>query len=166
MMRKSTLATVLVLAGASAAACGGEAPPPAAPPASSAAPAAPAPASTAEATPAPASKKSLADLVPETLKNVTDAVNAHDAAKFAANFAPDAVVTVYGGPEAHGRDELTKMIQQFFDMSGDVKGGAEHLWAKGNQIAVDWVSVGTMTGDFMGMKASKKPFGEHRLVIA
>jgi len=107
----------------------------------------------------------MADLIPATLKNITDAFNAHDAQRFAANYTSDGVVTTYGAPEAHGRDEIAKSIQGFFDMSSDVKGGAASLWSKGNVVAVDWVSAGTMTGDFMGTKASKKPIGNHRLVI-
>jgi uncharacterized protein (TIGR02246 family) len=107
----------------------------------------------------------MAELVPMTLKNFTEAFNAHDAAKFAAQFAPDAVTTEYGGMDAHGREEIQKQVQMFFDMSSDAKGAAASLWGKGNMVAVDWVTAGTMTGDFMGIKASKKPIGGHRLVI-
>jgi predicted ester cyclase len=107
----------------------------------------------------------MADLVPATTKAVTDAFNAHDAAKFAATYSADAVVTQYGMGEFHGRDEIAKSVQGLFDASSDVKGGAARQWVKGNTVAVDWVTAGTMTGDFMGMKASKKPFGHHQLVV-
>jgi hypothetical protein len=163
-MRMKSLATLVVLASAFAA-CGGEEPPPPQPPPPPPMTPPPPMASTAEAPPAPPPKPTLAELVPVTLKNVTDAFNAHDSQKFAANYTTDAVDTEYGMPELHGRDDIAKSVQGLFDMSSDAKGGAAHLWSKGNVVAVDWVSAGTMTGDFMGMKASKKPIGGHRLVV-
>jgi len=164
-MGMKSLATLVVLASAFAA-CGGEEPPPPQPPPPPPVAPPPPPPATAEAPPAPPPKPTMADLVPVTLKKVTDAFNDHDAHKFAANWTGDAVVTEYGGMEEHGPDDIAKNLQGFFDMSSDVKGGAAHVWSKGNVVIVDWVSAGTMTGDFMGMKASKKPIGGHRLVIS
>jgi hypothetical protein len=160
-----SLATLVVLASAFAA-CGGEEPPPPQPPPPP--PVAPMPTvtATAEAAPAPAPKPTIADLVPVTLKKVTDAFNDHDAKKFAANFTADAVCADYGAPEMHGPDEIAKGLQTFFDVSSDVKGGASRVWSKGNVVVIDWASAGTMTGDFMGMKASKKPIGGHRLIVS
>jgi hypothetical protein len=163
-MRMKSLATLVVLASAFAA-CGGEEPPPPQPPPPPPVAPPPPPAPTAEAPPAPPPKPSIAELVPVSMKNVTDAFNAHDAQKFAANWTADAVDTEYGMPDMHGRDEIAKSVQGLFDMSSDVKGGAASVWSKGNVVVVDWVAAGTMTGDFMGTKASKKPFGGHRLVI-
>jgi uncharacterized protein (TIGR02246 family) len=106
------------------------------------------------------------DLITQSLKNMTDAFNAHDAQKFAANFTPDCVSTAFGMPmEMHGRDEIAKGLQTYFAVSSDAKGGAAQMFAKGNVVVVHWVSAGTMTGDFMGMKASKKPLGGHRLIV-
>src|SRR5580704_7416814 len=165
-MRMKSFATLAVLASALAA-CGGEEPPPPEPPPPPPAAPPPPPPPTAEAPPAPPPKPSLADLIPVTVKNVTDAFNAHDAQKFAANYTADAVVTEYGAPaEEHGRDDIVKGIQMLFDFSSDVKGGAAHLWSKGNVLIVDWVTAGIATGDFMGAKATKKPFGNHRLIVA
>jgi hypothetical protein len=165
-MRMKSFATLAVLASALAA-CGGEEPPPPQPPPPPPAAPPPPPPPTAEAPPAPPPKPSLADLIPVTVKNVTDAFNAHDAQKFAANYTADAVVTEYGAPaEEHGRDDIVKGIQMLFDFSSDVKGGAAHLWSKGNVLIVDWVTAGIATGDFMGAKATKKPFGNHRLIVA
>ncbi|MGO9832632.1 MAG: ester cyclase [Polyangiaceae bacterium] len=164
-MRMKSLAALVVLASAFAA-CGGEEPPPPQPPPPPPMAPPPPPPATAETPPPPPPKPTIAELIPVTLKNVTDAFNVHDSQKFAANYTADAVDTDYGTPEMHGRDDIAKGVQSLFDMSGDVKGGAAHLWSKGNVVAVDWVSAGTMTGDFMGMKASKKPVGGHRLVIA
>jgi ketosteroid isomerase-like protein len=160
------LLAFVVLGAISQIGCGGEEPPPQAPPPPPAQPAPPPPpAPTAEAPPPAPAKPTMAELIPQTLKAVGDAFNAHDAAKFAANYTPDVSATMYGMMEAHSRDDVQKEIQQFFDMSSDAKGSAAMLFAKGNTVAVDWVAAGTMTGDFMGMKATKKPFGAHRLVV-
>jgi uncharacterized protein (TIGR02246 family) len=164
-MRMKMLATLVVFAPAFAACGGEEPPPPQAPPPPPVASAPPPPASTAEAPPAPPAKPSMADLIPATLKSVTEAFNAHDAQKFAATYAADAVSVDIGMPDMHGRDEIAKSIAPLFEASSDLKGGAARLWAKGNNLVVDWVTAGTMTGDFMGMKASKKPFGRHELVF-
>jgi hypothetical protein len=164
-MELKSLATLVVLASAFVACGGEEPPPPQPPPPPPVAP--PPPPATAEAPPAPPPKPTLADLVPVTLKNITDAFNAHDAQKFAANYTADAVVTDYGAPaEAHGRDDIAKSTQTLFDLSSDVKGAAAHVWSKGNVVVVDWVTAGTATGDFMGAKPTKKPFGNHRLIVA
>jgi hypothetical protein len=166
-MRIKMLGMLAVVAPAFAVACGGEEPPPPQPPPPPPPVAAAPPASTtAEAPPAPAAKPTLADLIPQTLKAQGEAFNAHDAAKFAANYTADAVTMDYGMGESHGRDEIQKMIQGFMDMSSDAKGAPAHTWIKGNTAVVDLVSGGTMTGDFMGMKASKKPFGHHMLLVA
>ena len=166
-MRIKMLGMLAVVAPAFVVACGGEEPPPPQPPPPPPPVAAAPPASTtAEAPPPPAPKPTLADLIPQTLKAQGEAFNAHDAAKFAASYTADAVTVDYGMGESHGRDEVQKMIQGFMDMSSDAKGAPARVWVKGNTAVVDLVTGGTMTGDFMGMKASKKPFGHHMLCVA
>jgi ketosteroid isomerase-like protein len=167
-MRHWTLAaltlTTLVMS-----ACGGEAPspqaPPAAPPATAAgtASAAPPPADT---TPPPPPKPTLAELVPQTLKGVAEAFNAHDAKKISAYYTEDAVVVAYGEPaEAKGRDAIAKQMQTIFDFVGDAKSAPLRIWKKGDVAICEIVWTGTMTGDFMGIKATKKPLGQHRLHV-
>jgi predicted ester cyclase len=165
-MRIQLLAALVILAPAFAACGGEEPPPPQAPPPPPVASTPPPPASTAETPPPAPPKPTMADLMPVTLKSIGDAFNAHDSQKFAANFTTDAVHTDVGFGDSHGRDEIAKGLQAFFDASSDAKGAAAHTWAKGNTAAVDWVVAGTMTGDFMGMKASKKPIGHHSLIIS
>jgi ketosteroid isomerase-like protein len=164
-MRSTTLAaltlTTLAIAG-----CGGEQPapvaPPPAPPPLTTTSATPPPADT---TPAPPPKPSLAELVPQTLKGLGDAFNAHDAKKIATFYTDDALVQAYGEPDSHGRDEMVKGLQMLFDMSSDSKSAPTREWMKGNVAVVEIAWAGTMTGDFMGTKATKKPIGQMRLHV-
>src|SRR5258708_4038237 len=137
-MRAKTLAVLVVLTCA-AAACGGEQPPPPQPPPPPAASLPPPPptAATSEAPPAPP-KPAMTDLIPQTIKNISDAFNAHDSQKFAANFAPDVVCTTYGMPDMHGREDMAKGLQSFLDVSSDVKGGVGRAFAKGNLVCIEW----------------------------
>src|SRR5580692_368854 len=138
-MRNKTLVLLATMSPvlAALAACGGEEPPPPqAPPPPPVASAPPPPAaSTAEAPPAPPPKPALADLIGATMKSIGDAFNAHDSQKFAANFSTDAVNTDVGFGDAHGRDEIAKSIQGFFDASSDAKGMPAHVFGKGNTVA-------------------------------
>ncbi len=168
-MRPTTLAaltwTTLALV-----ACGGEQPAPQPPPSvpppppATAASASPPPADT---TPPPPAKPSLAELVPQTLKGIHDAFNAHDAKKLASYYSEDAVVESYGTPsrDAHGRDEVAKETQARIDGFSDAKSAVTRVWLKANVAVAEIVWAGTMTGDVMGVKASKKAVGQTRLHV-
>jgi ketosteroid isomerase-like protein len=147
-------------------ACGGEQPapqaPPTAPPAPAMASATPPPADT---TPPPPPKPSLAELVPQTLKGLGDAYNAHDAKKVAAYFTDDAAFQAYGFVEAHNKDDLAKEVQMLFDLVGDFKTAPMRVWTKGNIAVEEVVWGGTMAGDYQGIKASKKALGATRLIV-
>ncbi len=151
------------------AACGGEEPAPQAPPPPMAPSAAASVAATpppADTTPPPPPKPSLADLMGQTLKGLGEAFNAHDAKKIASLHTEDCVVLGYGEPDAHGRDEVQKSLQGLFDTFGDAKSAATRVWIKGNVAISELVWSATMTGDFMGMKATKKPAGQMRVHVA
>jgi hypothetical protein len=158
------LPSALLLAGVG---CGGEAPPPAA------APAPPPPAPTASETAAPAdtpppppAKPSLMQLIPQTMKGIADAFNAHDAKKVASFYTPDALISSYGEPDSRGQDEIARGMDTFvFQVFGDAKEAPVRAWNKDNLVIVETAWAGTMTGDFMGMKASKKPVGQVRLAV-
>jgi uncharacterized protein (TIGR02246 family) len=158
---RTTQYAALTIATLTLTACGGEAPAPVAPP-----PPPPPPATSAMATPppadttpAPAPKPALSDLINQTMKTFSEAMMAHDASKAANLYTEDAVWTVYGAEEDHGRDAILKGTQQWLDMSKDMKSAPKRVFMKGNVIASEMVFTGTMTGDFMGMKATNKPFG-------
>ncbi len=149
------------------AACGGEEPAPQPPPPPTAVPSATA---SVAVTPPPAeppppplpAKPSLADLIPQTLKGIGEAFNAHDAKKLAGYYTEDCVVLGYGDADAHGRDEVANSLQGLFDSFGDAKTAATRVWTKGNVVVSEFVWTGTMTGDLMGIKATKKPVGQMR----
>ena len=148
-------------------ACGGEAPlplpPPAPPPVVATEPATPPPADT---TPPPPAKPTLMQLIPQTMKGVTDAFNAHDSKKVASYYTPDAVIASYGAPGAHGPDDIAKAMDLFvFATFADAKEAPVRAWAKDNVLVIEMAWAGTMTGDFMGMKATKKPVGQIRLGV-
>ena len=146
------------------AACAAPAPPPAAPPV-------PAPVATASApppadtTPPPPAKPTLAELIPPALKGIGEAFNAHDGKAIASYFTDDAVTEAYGEPGAKGRDGLTKAMDDLFATFGDAKSVPTRVFIKGNVVVAETVWTGTMTGDFMGMKATKKPVGQYRVDV-
>jgi steroid delta-isomerase-like uncharacterized protein len=164
-MRSTTL-VALTLTTLALAACGGETPAPQPPPSAPAPPptAAASAAPPAETAPPPPAKPSLAELIPQTLKGLGEAFNAHDAKKMASYYTEDCVVQAYGtaNRDAHGRDEVAKAEQTTADLSSDAKGAVTRVWTKGNIAIAEIAWAGTMTGDFMGMKASKKPIGNLR----
>jgi hypothetical protein len=146
------------------AACAGQAPAPTAPPAPVAA-ASSAPPPPADTTPAPPPKPSLAELIPPALKGISEAFDAHDGKVIASYFTEDAVTEAYGEPSAHGRDDLTKAMEGLFATFGDSKSVPSRVWIKDNVVVAETVWTGTMTGDFMGMKATKKPAGQFRVDV-
>jgi ketosteroid isomerase-like protein len=166
-MRPTTLAALTVTTLALAA-CGGEQPAPQPPPTAPPPPAtasASAPAAPADTTPPPPPKPSLAELVPQTLKGIGEAFNAHDAKKVASYYADDVIVQAYGFGEGHGKEELIKESQMVMDLIGDFKSAPIRVWIKGN-VAVEEVAwAGVHATDYMGVKATKKPLGERRLIV-
>jgi hypothetical protein len=163
---RSTILAAITTTTFALAACGGQEPVPQAPP-----PPAPPPA-TASATeppvdtsPPPPPKPSLAELIPQTMKGIDEAFNAHDAKKLATFYTDDCVASAYGEPEAHGRDDISRGMDALFTTFNDAKSAPARGWAKGNVVVSEMVWTGTMTGDFMGMKATKKPVGQIRVHV-
>jgi steroid delta-isomerase-like uncharacterized protein len=164
---RSTIIAALAVVTLGLSACGGEEPqpaplpPPPPPPPPATASAAP----TDTTPPAPPPKPALADVIPQALKTMGDAFNAHDAQKMASLFTDDASVYAYGEGETHSKGDMANGMQQFFQTFGDAKSAATRVWIKGNVAATELVWAGTMTGDMMGMKATNKPVGSTRLHI-
>lgn len=167
-MRSTTLAALTLTTALTTFAlggCGGEQPSPQAPPSGPPAAASATPVAAAEQTPPPPAKPTLAELVPQTLKGIGDAFNAHDAKKIATYYTEDAVVQAAGEPDVHGRDGIARSMQMILDFVGDAKSAPTRVWTKGNVAVVELAWAGTMTGDFMGMKATKRPLGQTRLHV-
>jgi ketosteroid isomerase-like protein len=161
---KQCLAAMLT-AGIGLGACASPPPPPPAPLPSPPVATASAPPAPADTTPPPPPKPTLAELIPQALKGIAEAFNAHDGKVIASYFTEDAVTDAYGEPTAHGRDELTKVMEGLFATFGDSRSVPTRVWIKGNVVVAETVWTGTMTGDFMGMKATKKPVGEYRVDV-
>jgi ketosteroid isomerase-like protein len=104
-------------------------------------------------------------MIPQTLKSLDEAFNAHDAKKFASYDTEDVLVTNYGAPSEHSRADAEKFFQSLFDAFPDAKSATTRVWIKGHVAIWEIGWTGTMTADFLGMKATKKPVGGFRVNI-
>ncbi len=101
----------------------------------------------------------MADLQAASLKGAADALNAHDAQKYAALFTADGVQRSPGQPDATGKDAIASRIQQFFTAFPDLKFAISRVWMKGNVVVAEWGWTGTDTGGFMGKKPTGRAVG-------
>jgi ketosteroid isomerase-like protein len=88
-----------------------------------------------------------------------DAFHAHDAQKMASFLSDDAVVYSYSSEEGHSKSDMVTGLTGFFAAFSDADMAPLRVWIKGNVAVVDSLWAGSMTGDFMGEKASHKPVG-------
>jgi ketosteroid isomerase-like protein len=155
-MREAIYGALVLGLAVSAMGCASDPPPaPAAPPAPVAA-AEPAPVAAA---PAEAPKPSLADLEMQSGKTIMEGYNAHDAAKIASAYTPDAVIKSAGMPDVVGKDAIQAHEQKLFDGISNLKLAATHVYTKNDVLVVEWAINGTQSGEFMGQKATNKPIG-------
>jgi ketosteroid isomerase-like protein len=108
----------------------------------------------------------LSELIPQTLKGIGEAFNAHDAQKMSSYFADDVSDLDYGIGEIHNKAGITGRVQRFLAAFPDVKIRATRVWIKGNVAISELTWVGTMTGDMMGMKATNKQAGGTRVHVS
>lgn len=138
-----------------------------APPAPTVAP--PAPTTTAEPAPTTAAtpaKPSMQDMQKALVGAVVDSLNAHDPAKFSANYADDAVLVVAGMPDPiKGKDAIAADAKMAFSAFPNMKMGVSRAWGKNDVVVCEWVDNGTQSGDLMGIKATEKPVGYTGLSI-
>ena len=87
----------------------------------------------------------------DTVKRTLDAFNRHDAAAFAAQYAPDAVVydPMYPQP-LKGRDAIRKDVEDFFTAFPDIQFKVSSIMAKGDTGALEGQGTGTHTGPIAG----------------
>jgi steroid delta-isomerase-like uncharacterized protein len=121
----------------------------------------PPPPSSAEATPppAPAAKMTTAEAAKATLPSYFEALNQHDAKRYAGFFAEDGVLTLPGAAPKKGRAEIAAGVQHLFDAISSLKIAPTRVLVKGDVVAVEWAMVGTHSGDYLGVKATEKPVG-------
>jgi steroid delta-isomerase-like uncharacterized protein len=111
-------------------------------------------------------KPSLLELEKQAMRTGLEALNAHEAAKFAETFAPDGVSVTFGAAESKGREAIASDIQKFFDAFPDFKLAETNIFAKGEVVVAEWVMNGTHKGEFMGVKATGKPVGLRGATVA
>jgi uncharacterized protein (TIGR02246 family) len=127
---------------------------------------APAPAPAPEpADDAAAPTPSLQTLMQATMKGMADALGSRDPQKVAALFGDDASAVAYGSWEAHGREAIAARLRDFFAAFGDARFVVLRAWTKGNAVIEESAWAGTMTGDFMGHRASHAPAGQLRAEV-
>lgn len=145
-------------------ACGGEPPPatPAAPSPSAEVVAPPPSATPADAGPA---RPPLAKLQQEALGAAAVALNAHDAAAFAALYADDAVIDVAGLNEVRGREAVRANMEEWFQAFDKVKLAWSRVFLKGDTVALEWVINGTHKGELFGVKGTEQAIGHYGLSI-
>jgi steroid delta-isomerase-like uncharacterized protein len=161
-MRPAAVTTILVSLAAACGGAGGEASKPieAPPPPSTATASA-----SSETTPPPpggasSAKPSMQELQKTLIGSVAEAINAHDAAKFAANYADDASLAVAGFPDPiKGKDGVQADAKKSFDAFPNTKIAFARVWGKNDLLVSEWFVTGTHSGEFMGVKPTDKPVG-------
>jgi predicted ester cyclase len=159
---RSTIVAALSVTTLVLSAFGGEAPPPetpAPPPPPPVASAAPTPPPADTTPPAPPPKPALADVIPQTVKGIDDAFNAHDAQKMTGFVTDDCADYSYGSGEAHSRADMATGSAAFFTAFPDVKTAPMRIWIKGNVAIQELAWTGTMKGDLGPFKATNKAGG-------
>ncbi len=161
------------------AACGGgeatQAPPggpkgvTAAPASASAAPSVSVAASASIALPPPPPRPSMLELQKQSVHAFTEAIEAHDAKRLAAGYAPDAVIVEHGlsgRKETSGRDEIERLYARLFTPFPDAKLRPLRVFAKGDVLVEEVVWAGTNTGPTpLGGKPTNKKGGQRAVSL-
>ena len=74
----------------------------------------------------------MPELIAATLKTWTDALNAHDAKKYASAFAADGTRRTIGEPDQVGRDAIAAGVQGIFDDVPDYRFALRRVLERGN----------------------------------
>jgi steroid delta-isomerase-like uncharacterized protein len=117
------------------------------------------------AKPPPAAKPTPVEAAKATSQKVAEAINAHDAKKWAALYAEDVLISEAPEPDAKGRAAVEKAAQMWFDSFKDIKITMGRIWVNKQTSVVEWTWTGMADGDVMGMKVSKKPVGNVGVVV-
>jgi predicted ester cyclase len=96
----------------------------------------------------------------EQVEHAVAALNAHDAARFAATYAPDAILYTAAWPEPlRGRAAIQQDAQQWITAMPDMTLEIEELVIDGSTAAVRLLFVGTHTGPLMTPSGEVPPTG-------
>jgi predicted ester cyclase len=94
-----------------------------------------------------------------TVGALRDAFNSHDADKVAEQYTPDCIVETYTGPILHGRSEVADDARKTFAAFADAKAAPLRGWVKDHVVVSEVAWTGTMSGEYVGVKATGKPVG-------
>jgi len=160
------LATPVILAALVAVGCGDSTPAPVLPPPPPVASVTP---SATVSTPPAASSAPVVVTLPPTppigelqltsLKAAADAINQHDAHKYASVFTRDAIHKEAAARDVVGREDIARRMQLLFTSFPDFKFSFDRVWQKGNVAVATWHWNGTDTGGFLGAKATGRKAG-------
>jgi uncharacterized protein (TIGR02246 family) len=110
----------------------------------------------------------MAEMIASATKAEMDAINAHDAQKFAALFASDGARHLVGTPppDPVGRDAIATSVQHMMQTFPDFKLAVSRMWTKDNVriTTEDWTATDSGTG-FRGAKPTGRPVGMTAVVI-
>jgi len=170
-MRSSRLLALAATfsAAACAVACGGEVEPPQPPPPPPPRPIqAPPPPPLVTAAPPPPSPPAppLSQLELASLKAAAEALNQHDARKYASLFTWGAVHKEAAAPDVVGRDGIGDRMQLLLTSFPDFRFSFDTVWQRGNVVAVTWRWTGTDTGGFLGKKPTGRKAGVQGASVA
>jgi steroid delta-isomerase-like uncharacterized protein len=94
--------------------------------------------------------------------------NAHDSARLAALYAPDAT-TLTPGPrgwrEQVGRAPIESAASRLFTALPDVTKVTTALYTRGDTVVQEWTTHGTHSGELMGVKGTGNPVGFRAISI-
>lgn len=94
--------------------------------------------------------------MPEAIRGIYDASNAHDVAKEASYLSDDFVVSFYGTSETHGKAAFVEGATKSTQLWSDMKFTPTRIWMKGNVAVVEFIWTGTWTGALPGDTAKFK----------
>ena len=104
-------------------------------------------------------RRPMAELQLASLKAAADAINQHDARKYAAIFTRDAIHKEAAAHDVVGREDIARRMQLLFTSFPDFKFSFDRVWQKGNVAVATWHWNGTDTGGFLGEKATGRKAG-------
>jgi steroid delta-isomerase-like uncharacterized protein len=117
------------------------------------------------AVPAAAPKPSLRTLEQQALTTALEALNEHNAKKFASVYAENCVISVVGLNEVVGRANVESNMDEWFRTFAKIKLGFRRVWLKERTVVLEWVINGTHTGELFGRKMPETPIGHYGLSI-
>jgi hypothetical protein len=91
----------------------------------------------------------------QTIEQLIDAYNRHDAAEFASYFAPDGVLRTAPGEVNEGREGIASGAEERWRVL-DYTLATRGLYECGDHVWVEWTLSGTHVGELMGIPPTQR----------